>query len=320
MKIDLVFLIVLGIVIAYIFVLYRVETMADTSTTSTTITDQVKDAVKQIYLADVEAIRNLSNVATQLQAGGLTVAGNLKTSGKFATNNLDPTNMPDNWTGGLRILDGYASGTMGFGPDGKKLNASINANGELKLGTWTIKENANGHLVFIKDGTKYSDGYDQIPQDSGFIALSQDGNIWASRATGRGWLADNKLNVSGGTVTGQLNVNGVLNMGNNIAMNDKRVLFRSAGDNNHFIGFDGGIDGPTIGGNQNVGIYNSSNPGNPRLRFGEWTIYRQAPRGNCGKGEGTVLVLHHDNGREMVLSDLGLIENNTAWGRQGVRC
>jgi len=52
------------------------ETMADVGNL-----DQVKEAVRQVYLADVEAIRNLSNVASQLQAGGLTIPGNLTVSG-----------------------------------------------------------------------------------------------------------------------------------------------------------------------------------------------------------------------------------------------
>jgi hypothetical protein len=84
MKIEIIFLIVLTIIIAYIFVLYspsaytplrgyKIEKMADTPST----VDQIKDAVKQIYLADVEAIRNLSAVATKLQADGLTVQGPL---------------------------------------------------------------------------------------------------------------------------------------------------------------------------------------------------------------------------------------------------
>ncbi len=126
MKIDLVFLIVLGIVVAYIFVLHKVESMADVGSL-----DQIKEAVKQVYLADVEAIRNLSSVASKLTATGLTVPGQLKVADKISTNNLDPNNMPDGWGGGLRIFDGYSSGTMGFGPDGKKLNAYMNANGDL---------------------------------------------------------------------------------------------------------------------------------------------------------------------------------------------
>ena len=94
MKIDLVFLIVLGIVIAYIFILYKVEGMADipTGTPLTQLTiDQLTDAIYKTYLIDVAAIKNLSDVATKLQAGGLVVPGNLGVNGKLATNNFDPT-------------------------------------------------------------------------------------------------------------------------------------------------------------------------------------------------------------------------------------
>jgi hypothetical protein len=76
---DLIFLIVLGIVIAYVFMLYRVEKMTDTPNVS----DQIKQAVKDIYLADVEAIRNLSEVATKLQAAGLTIPGHTNVKGKM---------------------------------------------------------------------------------------------------------------------------------------------------------------------------------------------------------------------------------------------
>jgi hypothetical protein len=90
MKIEIIFLIVLTIIIAYIFVLYspsaytplrgyKVEKMGDTSST----VDQIKEAVKQIYLADVEAIRNLSAVATKLQADGLTVPAHMNIKGKL---------------------------------------------------------------------------------------------------------------------------------------------------------------------------------------------------------------------------------------------
>lgn len=42
--------------------IYKIESMGDVSTQLTQ--DQVKDLIKQIYLAYVETIRNLSNVAT----------------------------------------------------------------------------------------------------------------------------------------------------------------------------------------------------------------------------------------------------------------
>lgn len=81
MKIDLIFLIILVLIVAYVFALYKIESMGDVSTQLTE--EQVKQLIKQIYLADVEAIRNLSNVATQLQAGGLTVPGNLTVQGEI---------------------------------------------------------------------------------------------------------------------------------------------------------------------------------------------------------------------------------------------
>jgi hypothetical protein len=37
------------------------------------VSNDIKEAVKQVYLADVEAIRNLSKVATKLQKDGLII-------------------------------------------------------------------------------------------------------------------------------------------------------------------------------------------------------------------------------------------------------
>jgi hypothetical protein len=56
--------------------------------------------------------------------------------------------MPDGWGGGLRIFDGYASGTMGFGPDGKALKAYMNSSGDaLVSGTLNAGAiNINGNL------------------------------------------------------------------------------------------------------------------------------------------------------------------------------
>ena len=46
------------------------STIENFQTTPAGPTDQIKEAVKQIYLADVESIRNLSAVATNLQKDG----------------------------------------------------------------------------------------------------------------------------------------------------------------------------------------------------------------------------------------------------------
>ena len=43
----------------------------------------VDERVNQIYLTDIDAIRNLSNVSKKLQSGGLTIPGDLTVKGKF---------------------------------------------------------------------------------------------------------------------------------------------------------------------------------------------------------------------------------------------
>ena len=196
MKIDLIFLIVLFIVITYIFIIYKVEKMADV--TSIGNIDQIKEAVKQVYAADVEAIRNLSAVATQLQAAGLTIPGQLKVGDKLSTNNLDPSNMPDGWGGGLRIFDGYASGTIGFGPDGKKLNAYVNSAGNMLGNDLKLNSNLNVADKIIANGT--------IQGPNGQMRLSNQGIMFggpnADRETNSGQISaglhiPNSLNIVG---------------------------------------------------------------------------------------------------------------------------
>ena len=255
MKIDLIFLIIIGLFVFYSFSQEK-ETMADIGNI-----DQIKEAVKQVYAADVEAIRNLSAVATQLQAGGLTVPGNLITKGAILTEH--DISHPDKGDGAFYRSEGqlniasddlirFRSSTT------KQTKIEMNVNdGSLKLGSWTIKENPHGNLMFLKDGAKYDNDYWKIPQDTGFIVLSQDGNIWSNRSTGRGWLADNKLNVSGGNV-GSLNINGNLSMNGRIALNDNPIMIRSMGDENHHIKWNRDVDGPMITGYLGVGIKKQS--------------------------------------------------------------
>jgi hypothetical protein len=47
------------------------------------VLNDIKEAVKQVYLADVEAIRNLSEVATKLQKEGLIIPGDLTIKGQI---------------------------------------------------------------------------------------------------------------------------------------------------------------------------------------------------------------------------------------------
>ena len=78
--------------------------------------------------------------------------------------------------------------------DNVQINGNLTINGgKIKIGSWTIQED-NGHIQFIKDGTVYTKGnaqYNDIPADTGFSAIAQDGNIWNNRSNGRGWVGDN---------------------------------------------------------------------------------------------------------------------------------
>jgi hypothetical protein len=217
--------------------------LPDSSKENFDATSDMKAVINQVYNADIEAIRNLSSISSQLIAGGLTVPGKLSITG------------------------------------------------QLKLGSWTIQDN-NGHLQFIKDGVQYDNDYGKIPQDTGFIAMSQDGNIWSNRSTGRGWLADNKLNVAGGTIngnltvggqlttTGQINANGVLNMGNKIAMNDNAIMIRGVGDGNHYIKWSSATDGPEIGACGGLNITRPCSSSYPYIRLNDWTISLEGDQSN----------------------------------------
>ena len=91
MKIDLVFLIALFIVVAYVFILYKVEQMADTTSTppasSPIDINVLKNSIKQIYNADVDSIRILNSAADQLNKDGINTASSLILKDTLTVNN-----------------------------------------------------------------------------------------------------------------------------------------------------------------------------------------------------------------------------------------
>ena len=73
-NIDLIFLFVIAAFIGYYFCKREsVEGLEGFASI-----DDARQAVREVYNADIDAIRNLSTVATKLQAGGLTIPGTLK--------------------------------------------------------------------------------------------------------------------------------------------------------------------------------------------------------------------------------------------------
>lgn len=128
--------------------LHKVETIADVGSL-----DQIKEAVKQVYLADVEAIRNLSNVATKLQAGGLTVPGQLTTNIINASDNINVSNKT-NEGGRIRILNELKNGKAGHTNDWSIWNMTGGYGN--KLAFWRYNgdgKNAGSALDLLDDGT-----------------------------------------------------------------------------------------------------------------------------------------------------------------------
>ena len=107
--------------------------------------EDIKNTINTVYQADIEAIRNLSNIATQLTKDSLnTLPGSLKITNKLSTNGLDPNNMPDGWGGGIRSFDIYSSGTIACGPDGKQIKSYINRDGN---GYFAGELQTDGNLI-----------------------------------------------------------------------------------------------------------------------------------------------------------------------------
>jgi hypothetical protein len=157
-------------------------TGGQTPGTNTQFTDQqkidIKNIINDLYMTDVDAIRNLSDVATKLQTpSGLIIPGQLNVKGKIATNDLDPSDMPVGWIGGLRFIDGYASGNMGFGPNKTTINAQIKQSGDI------IGKNLNVNDKIITNDLIFTNGFTTGnmvfgPNDTTINAqINNDGNI-----------------------------------------------------------------------------------------------------------------------------------------------
>ncbi len=84
-KYNLVFIIVLYILVFHQYNKIIKEPFVDvvTSSSSAITNDSVKQMIREIYLADIDAIRNLSNIATKLATGGITIPGNCTISGNL---------------------------------------------------------------------------------------------------------------------------------------------------------------------------------------------------------------------------------------------
>jgi len=141
---KIIFNILLVIIIIYIF-FTSVENFEATGPT-----DVIKEAVKQVYLADVESIRNLSVVAKKLQEdGGLVTPANMSIRGKL--NIGSPSNVKDLPANVALSVENATDTSIRL-----KTNADDTKNCSLKNtdGTFIIEnKNSVPAFVMVPDGT-----------------------------------------------------------------------------------------------------------------------------------------------------------------------
>jgi hypothetical protein len=231
--------------------------------TETDISSQIKDAVKQIYMIDVDSIRNLSEVATKLQKEGLTIPGNLTVTGNINTNG-GITSASINTNGGITL------GKINLSDTENSLRIK-NQNGFVDIGSknneWAhiytdrpkfalnkqiadvqgpdsknfidyVKRSTNGGIDMGSLNISNTENSLRIKNESGFVDIGSKNSGWAHIYTDRPKFALNKqiTDVQGDYVDYvKYNVDGGININNfKITTKDKNLIFNNK-DNNKTI-------------------------------------------------------------------------------------
>jgi hypothetical protein len=259
-KHNLILFIVIIFLLFHIY--YKIDQIKEPMT-ETDISSQIKDAVKQIYMIDVDSIRNLSEVATKLQKEGLTIPGNLTVTGNINTN------------GGITSASINTNGAITLG----KINLSDtenslrikNQNGFVDIGSknneWAhiytdrpkfalnkqiadvqgpdsknfidyVKRSTNGGIDMGSLNISNTENSLRIKNESGFVDIGSKNSGWAHIYTDRPKFALNKqiTDVQGDYVDYvKYNVDGGININNfKITTKDKNLIFNNK-DNNKTI-------------------------------------------------------------------------------------
>lgn len=155
------------------------------------VSGDIKDVVKQVYLADVEAIRNLSEVSTKLQAGGLTVPSNLNIRGKMNIgSDANSKDFPD-WLGLSVENAGDSHIRLKTKNDENKNVYLIDRDGNFRINTHGIGDmfgvNRDGHTYNIHTGDHVHHFVGK--GDNPYITLSKDGEF-----NNKSWYLQNVKN------------------------------------------------------------------------------------------------------------------------------
>ena len=136
-------ILILILIFCILYCVYEINNLKKSLTNKVenfTTQDDINTAVKKIYLADVEAIRLLSNFAIQLSQGGFTIPGNLSISGHLNTTgnlsltlgqfislgrNTEKGGDYKSCTIGSGIADSNALCILGEGPEGSRITRIV---------------------------------------------------------------------------------------------------------------------------------------------------------------------------------------------------
>jgi len=193
------------------------------------VTDDIKAEINKVYQADVDAIRNLSAIASKLQAGGVTVPGNLTVSSDIIANaQLYCTGWLrskgqnglyfQDYGGGWHMVDGtwirayngknvYCAAEMRA--NRMSTEANITCEGNLYCNNWLRTRGQNG--LYFED---YGGGWHMTDND--WIRAYNGKSVYCAAKTLTEKLQVQQETVLNGatTVTGDLVVNGKIKLGN----------------------------------------------------------------------------------------------------------
>ena len=142
------------LILCIFYCIYKINNLENKLTNkvenfTTDLPNEINTAVKKIYLADVEAIRLLSNFAIQLSQGGFTVPGTVKITGNISTTGTyfsTPADHDISCAGNQRIS---GNGTLFLlNNQGVSVSKLFGGNGNLRVdGDLDVK----GKLIASKD-------------------------------------------------------------------------------------------------------------------------------------------------------------------------
>ncbi len=218
------------------FILYeffgRDKTNENFAETTTAITsDQVKQMIREIYLADIDAIRNLSNVATKLSTGGYTAPGNFTVSGTHTSNSLSTKSLSvsqngrkidcgvesdntayidfNSLTNGTNDRDARITATGGTAGTNEKATLNINAGLITVNNTFSVK-NTSGNVLSVNAGTTDQDKLQVFKNTNGvapYLYYNKDGGFGVWTGSTSPWKLEENGNLS---VQGNISTNGIV--------------------------------------------------------------------------------------------------------------